>query len=294
MSQRNLKEHNHYVPQFWLRAFRDSKGRLFCRRGKKVSVVSSRDVMQESWLYTVFDQRWTASDELEDALAILESTFAPVFLALLDRRRSVSEQERALLCTFLGLQACRHPDVMNAGRRKANEFANLLADVHRFSGPDEFLAEARTFLTIGPLEAEVLPRWYQSLVTRTPQELREQFEEVITASPQDARLPMQDAVRAHQRVAQLISRMQLTLLDAQAAQTFILGDSPMPQFELARGFRIPLSKSVALEARAGLPCGVGVERRVATAAEVEETNHDQWSSTKTVAVGSDPEVLRGF
>src|SRR5271163_17524 len=96
-----LKKRHHYVPQFWIRAFRDGKGRLYCREGKVVKVVSARKVMQEDWLYTLFDEHWIPSNDLENALAAIEGSVAPIFTAIADPAHIVLTGERDLLCAFL-------------------------------------------------------------------------------------------------------------------------------------------------------------------------------------------------
>jgi hypothetical protein len=283
-----LKKHHHYVPQFWIRAFRDGKDRLHCREGKGVKVVAARKVMQEDWLYTLFDQHWIPSDDLENELAVIEGSVAPIFDSVHDFGYRVSEEEREQLCEFLGLQASRHPDILKLGIRRASEFADVLARAHEFS-VSEFIEQTKS-----GMNAKDATACYYFLTAKSPAELRSQFEEVRTASPQNPRLPMQDALRAYKLIAGVISKMDLTLLDAPQEHTLVLGDTPMPQFDLQKGFRIPLSKSVALEARAGIATGAGLSRRQASIAEVQEINHEQWANAKRIVVGPDPAVLHAL
>jgi len=204
----NLKKRHHYVPQFWIRAFRDSKNRLYCREGDAVDLVPAREVMKEDWLYTLFNQCWEPSDDLENALSRIERAVAPIFKALNNPHHRASSDERTHLCEFLGLQACRHPDILKSGIRKARDFADVLARANEFS-LSEFIE--RTKKGMNAIDATIC---YDFLRSRPPEELRLQLEEVRSASPQDSRLPMQDALRAYPLVSSLISKMQLILLDA--------------------------------------------------------------------------------
>jgi uncharacterized protein DUF4238 len=281
-----LKKNHHYVPQFWLRGFRGANGRLWRREGKNVVQVQITEIMQEDWLYTVFDAQWNASDELEDRLSIIEGSAARIFKAIQDPNYPVSAEEREQLCAFLGLQACRHPDILKLGIRRCSDFAEILACVHHGTLAD-FIELTKNAMTTNDA---VL--YYDLLKNKSEAELNAEYAEVLEASPQDPRLPMQDALRAYDPIGSVISNMKLTLLDVPLGSFFVLGDTPMPQFDLQKGFRIPLSKSVALDASTANPCRTGIARRQATAEEVKAVNRLQWENAAKVVVGPDRAVLQ--
>ena len=283
------KEHNHYVPKFWIRGFADDQNRIHGWDGKSVRQVSSSKVMQTSWLYTSFDKAWRASDDLEDRLSKMESVAAPVFVAINDPQHNPSGDDRLVICAFIGLQACRHPDVMNRAHRRARELAEVYARAHDLS-VDDFVMRLGGF-GIGATDAAELHRM---LCATTQSELAAQLDELVGLSPQDSRLPMQDALGAYALVADAIHRMQLTLLHAPANMTFVLSDTPTPQDDLSKGFAVPISKTVALLATptAGVP--TAMTRRSAPPEEVDAINQVQWTNALNIVVGADPVVLRGL
>jgi hypothetical protein len=92
-------------------------------------------------------------------------------------------------------------------------------------------------------------------------------------------------------VAELIAKLDLTLLDA-ASIGFILGDTPQPDSELASiGFAVPLTKGFCLEAKptTGAPCPLS--RRAAKVDEVKAINQWQYDNCLNVVIGPDPSQL---
>lgn len=67
------KKNHHYVPQYWQRGFKGTSGSMFGKFSSTIRLVSSRTIMQQDWLYTVFDEQWNPSDILEDTLSVMES-----------------------------------------------------------------------------------------------------------------------------------------------------------------------------------------------------------------------------
>lgn len=285
----NLKKHHHFVPQFWIKAFRDSNEQLHSWDGKNGRVVAARDIMQEHWLYTLFNKQWQPSDVLEDALGEIEGIASKVFVSIGDLTYVPTSDDREVLSMFIGLQACRHPDVLNRGHRRARELANALAQVHDFPNVQSFLQKMSEF-GIGPIDSRAI---YHLLLSKTSKELNQELQEIEGLSPQDSRLPIQDALRADELIAREIQAMSLSILDAPAGSCFILGDTPMPQSELAAGFCVPLSKTVSLEAKPGAS-SLTLPRRAITPAEVGAINQVQWSNAREIVVGPDPTALRSL
>jgi hypothetical protein len=126
---------------------------------------------------------------------------------------------------------------------------------------------------------------YELLIQRSPEALFQEYEDALSLSPQDSRLPATDALRALPVIAALIEPLKLTIVHAPAGMHFILGDTPLPQSDLGRGFRVPLSLSTAVIASPGGASTARITRRPATPAEVNSINQEQWDNAVRVAVG---------
>lgn len=109
------KINHHYVPQHWQRGFRGSNGHLYGKFHDGIRVVSPRTIMQEDYLYTVFDSQWSPSDSLEDALSAVEAQDAGLFQRLHNPSHTCTADDRDNLCAALALQATRHPDILRRG-----------------------------------------------------------------------------------------------------------------------------------------------------------------------------------
>ena len=135
---------HHYVPQFWIRRFSDSANNVHCRQGNAVRIVSSRDVMQMDGLYVTFNSKWQPSENVERTLGKIERAASRLFDILDNTAAALTDNDAGHLTQFLALQACRHPDVMGRGHRRARELAEFLADVHGLS-KSEFVSGAAKF-----------------------------------------------------------------------------------------------------------------------------------------------------
>jgi hypothetical protein len=274
------KQNHHYVPQYWQRGFRGSSGHLYGRFDSGIRPVSTKTVMQSDWLYTLFDDRWNPSDALEDAFAAVEAEDAKLFRRLHIPGYVTTADDRDHLCSVFALQASRHPDVLGRGHRLGKELGVLLANAHALS-LDEFQQRIAAFGVSAP-EAQ---NCYVDLCSRTKEQLSAELAELIGLSPQSSQLPAQDAIRAMPVIEEAIKRMELYLLDAVPPMAFVLGDTPIPQSHLGRGFSVPLSQSLAVLA---VPVGIqqtSLSRRVASSTEVQEINRTQYENALEVVVG---------
>ncbi|HEV7254144.1 MAG TPA: DUF4238 domain-containing protein, partial [Mesorhizobium sp.] len=267
------KRNHHYIPQFWLRGFRDSKRQLFARIGNDIRVVSPAKMMQIDWLYTLFDDQWRPSDALEDALSGAEAHQAQLLKRLQAPGYIPTVEDKAQLCAFLGLQSSRHPDVLRRGLSLAREFATLLAGVHGHSA-EEFLALVGRY-GIHRSEGEYL---YERAASRSKEQLAGELADVLALSPQSPHLPVQDAIRAAPQIEAAIANMQLCLLDATPPSAFVLGDTPIPQSDLGQGFSVPLSRSLAVIACPAKSEKRDMTQREATQTEVDAINRGQFDS----------------
>jgi hypothetical protein len=283
------KQNHHYVPQFWQRGFRDSTGQLYARTGGNVRIVSPKTIMQVDWLYTIFDGQWRPSDALEDALSVIEGQDAQLLQRLNAPGYVPTADDEAQLCALLGLQASRHPDVLKRGHNLSREFGELLASVHDHSLEAFQDLTARQGMTLADAKD-----YYVMLKARTKEQLAEELADLLQLSPQSSQLPVQDAIRAAPQIEAAIAGMQLCLLDATPPSVFVLGDTPIPQSDLGRGFSVPLSKSLAVIAT---PAGVAkspITRRVAIQLEVDEINRTQFENTFDTVVGPSAGLLKSL
>jgi hypothetical protein len=284
------KRNQHYVPRSWIRRFAGADGVLVAWDGQKTRQISAGRIMSKDWLYTVFDNTWQASDALEDELSKVEGKAAELVKRISNRKYAVKLADREQLGSFLALQACRHPDVMNRGYRRARELGALIESARTFPNARAFALKAASFGI--PLSAAA--EMFEQLIAADPDQLRRELEELRGLSEQDPRLPIQDALRATPQIAQTLSRMTFTFLDAPPGNVFILGDTPLPQEHLGQGFTVPLSKSLALQATSGNSSQTTMARRVATAAEVAAVNRTQWQNSLHLVVGPNATAFRAL
>lgn len=282
------KKSHHYVSQFWQRGFRDSNDQLHARIGGDVSIVSPKTIMQVDWLYTVFDGQWRPSDALEDLLSVVERQHAQLLQRLNAPGYLPTARDETQLCGLLGLQASRHPDVLKRGHNLSREFGELLASIH--DHPLESFQDLAARQGMNPVDAKDC---YFTLKVRTKEQLAEELAYLLQLSPQSPQLPVQDAIRAAPQIEAAISCMQLSLLDATPPLAFVLGDTPIPQTNLGRGFSVPLSKSLSVIATPAIHKSP-MTRRVATQQEVDKINRTQFENAFNTVVGPSSALLKSL
>ena len=280
------KTNHHYVPQYWQRGFRGPNGHLYGKFRDGIRVVSPRTIMQRDWLYTVFDDQWIPSDALEDALSVVEAEDARLLQRLHNPGYAGTTEDRDHLCAMLALQASRHPDILGRGVRRSRELGMLLADAHALT-LDDFKSQMAAF----GVDAADAHDCYVILLNRTKQQLAKELAELMSLSPQSAQLPEQGSLRAFPLVEGAIQKMELWLLDAPASAAYVLGDTPVPQSDLCRGFSVPLSRSLAVEVVPAQAPQAVLTRRTASAAQVAAINRTQNENALEVVVGSSAALL---
>lgn len=242
--------------------------------------------MQENWLYTIFDIHWNPSDSLEDSLSVDEATAAALFRRIKTHGSATTTADRDELCSVLALQACRHPDIMHLGHRRAKELGVAIASANSLTS-SAFTNLMATFC-ISPSDALAI---YSLMVAKLPEQLAQELDELNKLSPQDPRLPEQDALRATPIICAQLQEMEFTLLDAPLGKEFVLGDTPLPQDHLSHQFSVPISKLVAVFARPATTPQAIMTRQTATQAEVDAVNKTQWDNSLHIVVGSSKAVL---
>lgn len=280
------KKNHHYVPQFWQRGFLSAGGQLYGRRDSTVVPVSTRTTMASDWLYTVFDNHWNPSDAIEDILSTLESRHASLFTRLQLHGYRSTASDRGELVEFLAIQTVRHPDILGRGHRLSRALGDLLVSIHHMTLLD--FQKAMAGFGVAAPDAH---NCYLLLRTRTPDQLAKERDDLYAQSPQSPQLPTQDALLAKPNVMQAISSMELCLLDAPTPEAFVLGDTPLPQSDLYRGFTVPISHSLAVVASPTVAIQRVLSRRTATAQEVQETNRWQFDNALEIVVGPSATTL---
>lgn len=244
--------------------------------------------MSEHCLYSVFDEQWRPSDALEDAFSAVEAKDAQLFKRLMDPGYEASDKDHDHLCKVLALQASRHPDVLQRGNTLNREFGKLLASVHQH--PETEFLHALAKYGLSPDECANL----YLVIKRVPEDqLAKELEDLLALSPQSPELPMQGAVEAWVNLKAIIEVMEMTLLDAVCPLAFVLGDTPIPQDNLGQGFTVPLSQQLAVRLAPSQTGGFSsLTRRLATEAEVDDTNNWQWNNCARIIVGPSEKLLK--
>ena len=279
------KGFNHYVPQFWLRRFRDAKRQLWKREKGKIERTSMKRVMGEFWLYTTYDERFQPSDELEDKLSVIEGSIDQLFSDLSNSSAIPTDQQWVELCLWLGLTACRHPRAMARGHTLGRDYVYDLADVSSHSDEREFTQYIRSRFGV-----DVPSGTYDALRRMGDEALLEEAAKIDKLSPQDSRLPATDALKGALNVARQILGMDLFLLDSVPGSEFVLGDTPVPLAELGGGFGTPLTSKLAFVALPPTAVPMSV-RDAADASIVSQVNQDQARRAAGIIVGPSKAVL---
>ncbi len=278
------KQNQHFIPRWWLKAFSDTSGNIWALRGDVVKVAAAGDIMSEDWIYTLFDAWWRPSDSLEDGLSKIEGAASKLFRQI--EANSPSEEDWSALLWFIALTACRHPTAMERGSELSKEVGVFLSELQNHNDAEKFASAFATRFGSEPPE-DLYP-----YLSQIPKETVEgTILHLLDLQPYDPTLPRTDALLATDQVANAIGTMDCRLLRSPPALYFVLGDHPLPLKNLLQGFTVPLSKSLALEAKPS--SGVTILRSSATATiqEVEACNEQQALMAHELVIGPDRTAL---
>lgn len=114
----NYPKRNHYIPQFIIRNFADSDGKVYCfsRKNDKTYAVTPKNVLLENSLYTLKDEFGRKSTQRETEFSRLESRVARLVNRIIhevssgEKIISLSEDDRSLWADYLITQQSRHPE----------------------------------------------------------------------------------------------------------------------------------------------------------------------------------------
>lgn len=130
---------HHFVPQFWIRRFADSDGKVFAydHQMNQIRKRSSKQLMQIFNLYTV--QPSGADDTTLETVDLnkIDCQGSAIFDRVLNGDRSRSAKEE--FAWFLAAQILRDPAVVSSYNPKAQELALNLLDVFGAPNFDTFL-----------------------------------------------------------------------------------------------------------------------------------------------------------
>jgi hypothetical protein len=279
------KQNQHFIPRWWLKAFADAGGSIWARQDGRVRIAAAGDIMSEDWIYTLFDAWWRPSDVIEDNLSKIEGMASRLFRDI-EANGPTGQDDWSALLWFIALTACRHPRAMDRGGELSRELSLFLQDVRQFSDAASFDVAYQAKFG-GPPEALMYP-----ILSQLPQQAIEgTILYILDLQPYDPQLPQTDALLATDDVAEAIEQMDCRLLEAPAGAFFVLGDRPLPATNMSHGFTIPLSKSLALEARPRAGQTVLRSSGVATATEVADSNTWQATHADKVVIGPDRGAL---
>jgi hypothetical protein len=291
------KHNQHFVPQFWQRNFADNNNQLYGiyrasvdpkRNPRQKGIprpVSTVDTMTQNWTYTVFTPLWQPSDEVEDALAKIEGDIKNVISQIVDPAVVVTPELRERFCAALALTAVRLPHVMARGHRRAKELAWALCKITTMER-DEFIEMLWTEYAL-PLSQF----GYEELRHRPLESFVATAQRIDGLSPQDWSLPQVEGLLAFDPTSTIIEQMDLSLVEARSPECFVLGDTPMPDSNLAAGFTVPLTRSWAVVGTPAAAASPSFTRRRATPDEIEAINSWQAENFLYVMVGPDPSYL---
>lgn len=281
-----LKGNHHFVPQFWLKRFANDKGQIQSWDGKKTSPVGSASVMSSDWLYTVYDSKWIASNDLENHLSKLEGDAGKAFKAI-ENVGDLTANTADAMVDFLALQACRHPDILTRNLKRSKELSEFFALAHDMNS-SEFKRRASDF----GIEDQAAEDIYKELITVPQNDLIEQHDVVEKLTLQDSALPLSDFLKAVAPVENSLSHMNIRLLEAPTGYYFVLGDTPVPQEDAFNGFIAPLSKSLAVEFSVASAGSAILPKRTLSSTELAQVNKTQWENAKEIVIGPDRLALR--
>lgn len=281
------KSNHHYVPQHWLRRFRDDHGNLWAREGDHIGVRGVDSVMSLDYLYTVFDSDFLGSDDLENQLGRIEQIQFNSLQQICRFGEPVGPGTLHDLAAILALQTLRHPDVLAWGRRRAVRFAELILKIKKMSF-DEFMKDVAPALDDGSPDF-----LYEQVQAISEEQLEKELAEIQSWSPQNTELAETDTLSALISLSAKFHSFNMRVIEiSEGDGAFVLGDTPIPQDDLGNGFTVPLSKRVAVAASLA-PEGqrARIERARATKDEINFVNQAQWNRHACLVVGESREVL---
>ncbi|OYX71146.1 MAG: hypothetical protein B7Y95_13880 [Rhizobiales bacterium 32-66-11] len=284
---------HHFVPQFWIKKFRDSDGKLqgYSWDDDRIKERAAKAVMQIFDLYTIqpsgADDTTLETGELGDIDRNSSAAFERVLAG------DHSEAAKVELANFLAAQVMRDPQIIASYKPKTQEYA--LALLGALDAPDygSFLAS----LSLRFPGADLKEVEYDYIRGLGPACAEKEIEKIITAL--DAigglpELPFTDLVRDPS--GRDIVRAVLLGFDWQikidSSACFVLGDVGILYNgrDLGSGLKAPLSDTTALYLAQSTTPTQGITVKPAEPFEVQNLNLESAARTRRWLVG-DPHQL---
>lgn len=287
----DVQKNQHYVPVFWQKRFAGTDGVLYGLKNGEISPINPKKHMSEEYLYTTFDRNFVPSNWLESAASKPETKAAKAYRTLDNPSNTGSTEDQIFLRWFIAFSACRHPDTMSSGHRRAKELAQVLADVHSKTRED-FCLSLKEF-GIDTDNANVLYDYFGKVDS---ERLLAEAKDIQLMPPTDPDLPKHVAVESEtiERVLLNLSRHSVTVLEAPDDVSFVLGDTPFPP-ELGKGFTVPISSRLGLLWEPGsMEVFPSWNRRTAKISELESSNQEQADNARDVVIGCSRAILEKY
>jgi hypothetical protein len=235
--------------------------------------------MSDDYLYTVFDEKWIPSDDIENSLMRKETFYANAIRSIIFDC-DLGEKNKISILRFVSLQACRHPDVMNRMLRRARDLGVFISKFNDLSNSDFKNGLSKFGIFNG--DADII---ISELKNISSEQLIAECQNLHELSPQSHELPIQDAILAEDKIFSLLSGMEVRLLSAPVDNYFILGDTPLEQSNLSAGFYLPLSKKYAIAAAQSCCASPVIIPDICTLNVLDAINKQQFDNALQHVVG---------
>lgn len=102
------KKKQHTVPKCYLDNFVNSRGNLFVLgKNKCIFEAKPHDILTENYFYKIKFSNGKSSFIVEDTLSKIESQFASIFRAKIEKMKSLTDKERGLISVFIASMMIR-------------------------------------------------------------------------------------------------------------------------------------------------------------------------------------------
>lgn len=279
---------HHFVPQFWIKKFRDSAGNLhgYSWDDDRIKERSAKAVMQKFDLYTIqpsgADDTTLETSELGDVDRNGSAAFERILAG------DYSEPARVELANFFAAQVMRDPQTIASYKPKTQEYALALLGALDAADYGSFLASLRLRFP----GADLKEPEYDYIRSLGPVCAEKEIEKIINAL--DAvgglpELPFTDLVRESSGRdiirAVLLSFDWEIKIDTNAG--FVLGDTGIlyNDGDLGSGLAAPLSDTTALYLKPAANPAQGITHKPAEPFEVQNLNLESAARTRRWLIG---------
>ncbi len=129
-----ITKDQHYVPQFYLRKFTNSEGKLEilnCELRKVVLSRTPKSVCNEEYFYSVHNKKDDISQKIEKALQNVEDKISKLYDGIVARIidcREITSYDKLIISTFMSMQYLRGPYMRKQIKRMDESLQTQLAE----------------------------------------------------------------------------------------------------------------------------------------------------------------------